>query len=110
MRQSKDTKISSLANNIVANWRDEVAKQKTGASKRRTDNASQSAQGGETMAQISSPLDKRTWKRDNVDVKRTDSSIRNNCVGLLYDGLAYNSDDGEDSPPYQTLSTSSFPP
>jgi transcription elongation factor S-II len=95
MRQSKDSQISSLANTIVANWRDEVAKQKSGSSKKKAENGSHPATGGESMAQISSPLDQRTWKRDNVDVKRTDSAIRNNCVGLLYDGLAYSSDDGQ---------------
>jgi transcription elongation factor S-II len=32
---------------------------------------------------------KRKWALDQVDIKRTDSSARNGCIGLIYDGLAY---------------------
>jgi transcription elongation factor S-II len=32
---------------------------------------------------------KRKWATDGVDIKRTGVPTRDNCVGLLYDGLAY---------------------
>lgn len=37
--------------------------------------------------------EKRHFKTDKVDLKRTSSDIRNNCVGVLYNGLAYRSND-----------------
>lgn len=39
----------------------------------------------------------RKFTTDNVDVKRTDSQVRNNCIGVLYNGLAYRSTEPEDT-------------
>lgn len=36
---------------------------------------------------------KRKWVTDGVDVKRTGVPTRDNCVGLLYDGLAFMSEE-----------------
>ncbi|OAA54470.1 transcription elongation factor s-ii [Cordyceps fumosorosea ARSEF 2679] len=33
----------------------------------------------------------RKYDADGVDIKRTDSAVRNNCIGLLYNGLAFRS-------------------
>lgn len=85
--------MASLASEIVSHWRDEVAKQKTAALARKKGSTSPSSDAPST-AKITTPLDRRTWKNDNVDVKRTESLIRNNCVGLLYDGLAFMVDEG----------------
>lgn len=41
--------------------------------------------------------EKRTFKADNVEINRTGSSVRDNCIGLLYNGLAYRSKESEDS-------------
>lgn len=35
--------------------------------------------------------EKRHFKQDKVDLKRTSSDIRNNCIGIMYNGLAYRS-------------------
>lgn len=35
--------------------------------------------------------EKRTYKADRVDIHRTGVSVRDNCIGLLYNGLAYRS-------------------
>lgn len=35
--------------------------------------------------------EKRHFKVDNVDIRRTGSSIRDNCIGMIYNGLAYRS-------------------
>jgi transcription elongation factor S-II len=35
--------------------------------------------------------EQRKYDRDGVDVKRTDSAVRNSIVGLMYNGLAYRS-------------------
>ncbi|KAI1077634.1 transcription elongation factor [Whalleya microplaca] len=39
----------------------------------------------------------RTWKSDKVQINRTSSQVRNNCIGLLYNGLAYRSREAEDN-------------
>ena len=88
--------MARLASDIVQHWREEVAKQKKEAvAARKKDSDSSTAAVSAADSQVSQPLDKRTWKRDNVDSKRTESPIRNNCIGLLYDGLAFMSEDGE---------------
>ncbi|KAI1334060.1 transcription elongation factor s-ii [Xylariaceae sp. FL0016] len=38
----------------------------------------------------------RKYTTDNVDINRTGSSVRNNCIGLLYNGLAYRSRESEE--------------
>lgn len=35
--------------------------------------------------------EKRRFDSDGVDIKRTDSNVRNQCIGLIYNGLAYRS-------------------
>jgi transcription elongation factor S-II len=35
--------------------------------------------------------EKRKFDVDGVDIKRTDSNTRNQCIGLIYNGLAYRS-------------------
>ncbi|KAF4465497.1 transcription elongation factor S-II [Fusarium albosuccineum] len=35
--------------------------------------------------------EKRKYDTDNVDIKRTDSTVRNQCIGLIYNGLAFRS-------------------
>jgi transcription elongation factor S-II len=35
----------------------------------------------------------RTKDKDGVDCKRTDDPVRNNCIGLMYNGLCYNSEE-----------------
>ena len=36
-------------------------------------------------------IEKRRFNTDKVDINRTGSTIRDNCIGLLYNGLAYRS-------------------
>lgn len=86
-----------MAREIVAKWREHVreVKPKTaGGSPKKSPKAGNSPAKDKTSSPESAaivPLDKRTWKTDNVDPKRTDNDLRNNCIGLMYDGLACNS-------------------
>ncbi|KAI1104617.1 transcription elongation factor [Jackrogersella minutella] len=41
--------------------------------------------------------EKRTFKSDKVKLPATGSQVRDNCVGLLYNGLAYRSRESEDN-------------
>lgn len=42
-------------------------------------------------------IEKRHFKADKVDLKRTSSDIRNNCIGIMYNGLAYRSTESVES-------------
>jgi transcription elongation factor S-II len=42
---------------------------------------------------FSGDTSKRKWVTDGVDIKRTGVPTRDNCVGLLYDGLAFMSEE-----------------
>lgn len=39
--------------------------------------------------------EKRKFDTDGVSIKRTESNVRNQCIGLIYNGLAYRSTDSE---------------
>ncbi|OTB05048.1 hypothetical protein M426DRAFT_142665 [Hypoxylon sp. CI-4A] len=41
--------------------------------------------------------EKRTFKGDKVDINRTGSQVRDNCIGLIYNGLAYRSKESEEN-------------
>ncbi|KAM4058437.1 transcription factor s-II (TFIIS), central domain-containing protein [Hirsutella rhossiliensis] len=47
---------------------------------------------GSKKAFIGDP-EKRKFDTDGVDIKRTDSNVRNQCIGLVYNGLAFRSTD-----------------
>jgi transcription elongation factor S-II len=42
-------------------------------------------------------IEKRKFQTDNVNVKRTGDETRDNCIGLIYNGLAYRSTASENS-------------
>ncbi|KAH9892064.1 transcription elongation factor [Xylariomycetidae sp. FL2044] len=41
--------------------------------------------------------DTRTYRSDQVDIKRTGSLTRDNCIGLMYNGLAFRSRESEEN-------------
>ncbi|KAL6876637.1 transcription factor S-II, central domain-containing protein [Trichoderma novae-zelandiae] len=41
--------------------------------------------------------EKRKFDTDGVNIKRTESTVRNQCIGLIYNGLAYRSIESETS-------------
>jgi transcription elongation factor S-II len=95
--------VAELALEIVSKWRHQVQKQKRangGNSGSVTPNAQ--ANGTASPAPLKSapapkpestvPPDKRTWKADKISRDDlTDDPARNNCIGLMYDGLCQNS-------------------
>lgn len=50
-----------------------------------------SATSGGSSKKYSGDPETRKYDADGVDIKRTESSVRNNCIGLIYNGLAYRS-------------------
>jgi transcription elongation factor S-II len=98
-KQHKSPEVARLASDIVRKWREEVEKQRGGGSH----TAKKAAAAGSTTPTTTSkslppaddkpavPPEQRSWKKDKVDVARTGQSSRNNCIGLLYDGIVFKS-------------------
>ncbi|KAF4125168.1 hypothetical protein GMORB2_4007 [Geosmithia morbida] len=47
--------------------------------------------GGASKKKFEGDPEKRKFDSDGVDIKRTESNTRNQCIGLIYNGLAYRS-------------------
>ncbi|RAL12247.1 transcription elongation factor DST1 [Aspergillus homomorphus CBS 101889] len=101
-KQHKAPEVARLSSEIVSKWRNEVNKQKAGASpgpSQRSSSSPRPTPNGSTAAstpsdktsKLSVPPDKRTWKADGVDTNQTSNRIRDSCIGLIYDGLCFNS-------------------
>ena len=102
-KQHSDPAVARLASDIVRKWREDVQKQKS----RRASPADPSRKGAagssgaaspahhngaETKSDLPTvPLDQRDHKKDQVSINRTNQATRDSCIGLIYNGLAYNS-------------------
>lgn len=98
--QGVDSSVQSLASEIISRWRHQVNEQKlaTGSSTpngARSNGTSSPAPASKPTPKAASPgIDpaKRTYITDKVNRDElTKDKTRNNCIGLLYDGLAVNS-------------------
>ncbi|KAK1764875.1 transcription elongation factor S-II [Phialemonium atrogriseum] len=103
LRSNADKDIARLASEIVTKWRKGVDAQKAKKAAQRAKLASPSS----TPASTASPAppstssnkpyegdtEKRHFKEDKVDINRTGSTIRDNCIGMIYNGLAYRATD-----------------
>ncbi|GAP88748.1 putative transcription elongation factor S-II [Rosellinia necatrix] len=112
LRGHVNKEIGRAANEVVAKWRKSVEEEKKAKSLhapggRPRDSASPASKaaspapkpvavGSSTKVYEGNP-DTRKFQTDNIDIKRTDSVIRNNCIGVLYNGLAYRSTEPEDT-------------
>lgn len=116
LKQHKAPEVARLSGEIVSRWRNEVNKQKasgsaggsqrSSASPRPSQNGTASpasATPSDKAAKLSVPPDKRTWKADGADINQTGNRGRDNCIGLMYDGLCLHSTE----PPKVVLSKAS---
>ncbi|KAL6159447.1 transcription elongation factor TFIIS [Exserohilum turcicum] len=107
LRTHKDPAVQKLATELVAKWRDEVKKKqpakKDGPAKAAANGASTSSPApppsgtaSPTPSQAKKkhdvPSDKRNHKTDKVKYQVTGNEARDNCVRLMYDGLAFMSE------------------
>ena len=101
-KSHKDPTVSRLAQEIIKKWRDDVEKQKGGASpangvKKRSPSGTASPVPGSTNGVKSNkpdvPLDQRDFKKDKVNISKTNQSTRDNCIGLIYNGLCHKQPD-----------------
>ena len=112
-KQHPNADCARLATEIVSSWRRHVkpekADKKSGKnskskskSKSKSRSRSKSQDPKESSAaltrdadegKITVPLNDRTWKDDGVDPKRTGVVIRDNGIGLMYNGLCMGAED-----------------
>lgn len=105
-KQHKAPEVAKLSSEIVSKWRNEVNKQKQGggsAAARGVSGSPRPAQNGtgastpasatpsDKASKLSVPPDKRSWRVEGVDISVTSSKARDNCTGLMYDGLCLGS-------------------
>ena len=100
-KQHKNPDVARLASEIVRKWRDDIAKLKpstpngkksTGTPPNGTASPAPANEKSKTSTKSSSssvPPDQRSWKKDNVKINQTGQATRDNCIGLIYDGLAH---------------------
>jgi transcription elongation factor S-II len=104
LRTHNDPAVASLANKMVQKWRDEVNKQKKGGAPRaKAAAANGSASPAPPPSGTASPAPgkkkhavepaKRNHKTDGVKYEVTGEAARDACVRLMYDGLAFMSEE-----------------
>ncbi|KAI0598954.1 transcription factor S-II, central domain-containing protein [Biscogniauxia sp. FL1348] len=104
LRSNANREVARVANEVVAKWRKGVEAEKkakglqAGASKAH----GSPSPAGKSSSPAPKPLagakkayegdpETRRYTTDKVDINRTGSQTRNNCIGLLYNGLGYRS-------------------
>ncbi|KAI1322395.1 transcription elongation factor [Xylariaceae sp. FL0255] len=106
LRAHADKDVGRAANTLVQKWRQAVEAEKRAKG---LSVAKQAARDSASPGKPASPApskapvikgakkpyegnpDTRHFKTDKVDLNRTDSTIRNNCIGVIYNGLAFRS-------------------
>lgn len=107
LRSNPNKDIARAASELVSKWKKLVEQEKSSklqkskvgsgspapapASAPASSPAPPPSSSGNSGAKYKGDIEKRKYETDNVNVKRTDSSVRNSCIGLIYNGLAYRS-------------------
>ncbi|KAI0197655.1 transcription elongation factor s-ii [Astrocystis sublimbata] len=113
LRGHTDKDIGKAANDVVAKWRKIVEEEKKAKARVRESAspasmaaspvpkpapAPSSSGGGSSAKKVyEGNTETRKFQTDKVDISRTDSAVRNNCIGVLYNGLAFRSSEPVDT-------------
>lgn len=97
LRTHKDPTIARQATDLVSKWKRDVRGPGGGAGAKTTASGKMGAEKDEAKqengnSKIAPEL--RNAKSDNVKTQVTGNDTRDNCVKLMYDGLAFMSEDG----------------
>lgn len=98
LRSNQNKEIARAAAELVTKWKKLVEQEKNSKLQKLK-------MGSPVPAAASSPAtpaasakkvfagdpEKRKFDSDGVDIRRTDSNVRNQCIGLVYNGLSYRS-------------------
>ncbi|KAF7546241.1 hypothetical protein G7Z17_g8582 [Cylindrodendrum hubeiense] len=101
LRSNANKDIARAASELVIKWKKLVEQQKNSklnkgkkgspAPAPTSSPAPPSSSGGGAKKTFKGDPEKRKFDTDGVDIKRTESNVRNQCIGLIYNGLAYRS-------------------
>lgn len=108
LRKHKDPVVQKQAGDLVGKWRKDVGKASPAPAKAGSKDSPAAAKGSpastpngpgtpvKTNARDKStvPPDQRSAKADKVDTAQTGNAIRDGCLKLMYDGLAFMSEEG----------------
>lgn len=84
-KQHKSPEVARLAAEIVKKWRDDIRDKKGPGSKSNSGTPPASSE----KPTFTVPPDQRDFKKDKVDIAKTNQPTRNSCIGLIYNGLCY---------------------
>ncbi|KAM0475054.1 hypothetical protein ACHAPX_007186 [Trichoderma viride] len=104
LRSNPNKEIARAASELVIKWKKLVEQEKNSklqkakmgspsapaAASPPNPSSNASSAGGAKKAFKGDP-EKRKFDTDGVSIKRTESNVRNQCIGLIYNGLAYRS-------------------
>ncbi|KAF2797622.1 transcription elongation factor S-II [Melanomma pulvis-pyrius CBS 109.77] len=101
LRTHKDPAVSNLAQELVSKWKDEVKKRGGPVKAAAANGASTASPAPPSGTQSPAPTkrkhnvdpEKRSHKTDKVDYHVTGQEARDQCVRLMYDGLAFMTDE-----------------
>lgn len=100
LRSNSDKDVARAATEVVQRWKKAVehekaakaAKASTSPAPKHASPAPKPSAAGNLRKRFEGDTETRNYKTDGVDVSiATESPIRSNCVGLMYNGLAYRS-------------------
>ncbi|KAL3958857.1 hypothetical protein ACCO45_007019 [Purpureocillium lilacinum] len=89
LRSNANKEIARAASELVIKWKKLVEQEKN--SKLHKSKGSPAPAPASLKKTFTGDPEKRKYDTDGVDIKRTDSNVRNQCIGLMYNGLAYRS-------------------
>ncbi|EHK25250.1 uncharacterized protein TRIVIDRAFT_81951 [Trichoderma virens Gv29-8] len=107
LRSNPNKEIARAASELVIKWKklveqeknSKLQKAKTGSpsapAAASLPNPSSSTPSGGAKKAFKGDPEKRKFDTDGVSIKRTESNVRNQCIGLIYNGLAYRSTESE---------------
>lgn len=101
LRSNPNKDIGKLAGEIVLKWRKLVDAEKAAKGNRAKNGSPSTPTPANTSTASPAPptssankpyegeTEKRHFKTDKVDLNRTGSAVRDNCIGMIYNGLAF---------------------
>ncbi|OIW23999.1 transcription elongation factor [Coniochaeta ligniaria NRRL 30616] len=101
LRSNPNKDIGKLANEIVIKWRKLVDAEKAAKGHRAKNGSPSTPTPASTTTASPAPppsssnkpyegdTEKRHFKVDKVDINRTGNTVRDNCIGMMYNGLAF---------------------
>ena len=93
LRANPNKEIARAAAELVNKWKKTVEQEKN--SKYQKSKQASPAATPSSVKKFAGDPETRKYSTDGVDIGRTESNVRNGCIGLLYNGLAYRSTETE---------------